>query len=125
MRYFVWEEGRQKSGYRKMRLAHVVFPTWIRERILGFDAYVLDYPEGAEIPEHTDPVEGYRHYRVNCIVRQCESGGEFKGTDTIIDWSWLKVFPSDRPHSVSKIIKGTRRVVSFGICVNRTTRKEL
>lgn len=116
MKWLAWEQGRQNTGYYKMLLAYCKFPAWIRKYVLGFDLYLLWYPEGTEIPEHVDEVKGYRHYRVNVVLKRCKSGGEFQTNHAIIDWSWLKIFPSDQPHSVTKILKGTRCLLSFGIC---------
>ncbi len=117
MKWLHWELGRQNTGYAKMLLAQCKFPKLIGKYVLGFDLYLLKYPAGTEIPEHVDKVANYRHYRVNVILKNAKSGGEFKAAETIVDWRRLKIFPSDKPHSVAKIIEGTRYLLSFGTCL--------
>ena len=48
---FRWQRGRQGTGYDKMLLLTARWP-------LRFDSYLIRYPEGSEIPPHTDPVQG-------------------------------------------------------------------
>ena len=91
--FMKWQEGRQKTGYLKLKL-------------VGFknvDAYILKYPVGSYIPPHTDPVEGKRHYRLNIVL-------------------WGKMFfeprvrffrPDVEMHSVPEVWK-TRYVFSAG-----------
>jgi hypothetical protein len=67
---FRWQHGRQGTGYGKMLLLTA-------RRPLPFDSYLIRYPEGAEIPPHTDPVTIGRHYRLNIILKSSKSGGEF------------------------------------------------
>jgi hypothetical protein len=116
MKWLVWERGRQNSGYYKMLLAYCKFPAYIRKYVWGWDLYLLWYPEGSEIPEHVDTIEGYCHYRINLVLKKCLSGGEFQAQSTILSYSRLKIFRSDQPHSVTKINQGTRCLLSFGIC---------
>ena len=51
---FRWQPGRQGTGYDKMLLFTALWP-------IPFDSYLLRYPEGSEIPPHTDPVQAGRH----------------------------------------------------------------
>jgi hypothetical protein len=67
---FRWQRGRQGTGYDKMLLLTARWP-------LPFDSYLLRYPEGSEIPPHTDPVTTGRHYRLNIVLKSPKSGGEF------------------------------------------------
>jgi hypothetical protein len=55
---FRWQRGRQGTGYDKMLLATASWP-------IPFDSYLIRYPDGSEIPPHTDPVSTGRHYRLN------------------------------------------------------------
>lgn len=58
---FRWRRGRQGTGYDKMLLATATWP-------IRFDSYLIRYPEGSEIPPHTDPVSDGRHYRLNIVL---------------------------------------------------------
>jgi hypothetical protein len=55
---FRWRPGRQGTGYRKMLLAEG--KCW--------DCYLIDYPPGAGVPDHRDPVPGKQHHRLNITV---------------------------------------------------------
>ena len=106
--WFRWRSGRQESGYDKMLLIANPF-------MIPFDCYILRFREGAEIPNHTDPVTDKRHYRLNIIVRKAKKGGEFQCSDPIYENQRIKLFrPDVSSHSVTKVIEGTRYVVSVG-----------
>jgi len=109
---FRWEQGRQQSGYFKMKL--------LESSRLGFDCYLLKYGEGSEIPPHTDPVDGKRHYRANVTLRRAEQGGTFGGGERIVDFGRLVIFRPDLdpPHWVGRIIKGKRLMLSIGWVLN-------
>lgn len=103
-----WRSGRQNSGYEKMLLFANPF-------ILPFDCYLLRYKTGSGVPEHTDPVEDKRHYRLNIVLRKAKEGGEFYCAEPIYNGSRLKLFRPDRsPHSVTPVEKGVRYVLSVG-----------
>ncbi len=106
--WFRWRSGRQESGYEKMLLLANPF-------LLPFDCYLLRFREGAEVPEHTDPVSDKRHYRLNIILRHAKSGGEFVCAEPIYASRRIKLFrPDVTPHSVSRVNAGTRYVLSVG-----------
>lgn len=107
-----WLKGRQNSGYEKMIL-------FINKKVVPFDLHILKYLKGSFVPEHTDYEPGYRHYRLNIILRQPLEGGKFVCQDPIITSRWVNFFRSDRPHSVSKIRDGSRYVFSIGVCIPR------
>lgn len=106
---FTWKQGRQSSGYSKISLLESMWP-------IPFDLYLLKFPEGSQIPEHVDKVdEGFRHYRLNIILKKSLSGGEFMAEQSIINWSRFKFFrPDISKHSVTKVVGGSRYVLSFG-----------
>lgn len=54
-----WQNGRQDSKYQICKL----FSRW------RADAYLIKIPKGVEIPEHTDPVAGKKHFRFNLTLR--------------------------------------------------------
>lgn len=109
---FKWISGRQTSGYFKMLLATSNFP-------IPFDLYFLKFPEGSFIKEHIDPVKsGYKHFRLNIILKKSKIGGEFISEKHIFESSRIKFFrPDIYKHSVTKIEKGNRYVLSFGFLI--------
>lgn len=105
---FRWQQGRQSSGYSKMLLATLRWP-------IKFDAYLLKFPQGSEIAEHTDPVQQGKHYRLNIVLKAAQSGGEFQCENAIINTSRIKLFrPDVSPHSVTRVELGTRYLLSVG-----------
>ena len=103
-----WEIGRQKSGYDKMLLLTGTVP-------VPFDMYVLRFPIESEIKEHTDKVEEGNHYRLNVIIKKAKSGGLFHCSNLLFETNRVKLFrPDVEKHSVSKVIEGTRYVLSIG-----------
>ena len=110
MRWLRWEEGRRKTGYSKMLLARARWP-------FLWDCYVLQFPPGSGAPWHTDEVPGFRHYRINLVVRHAKRGDRFQTDYGLYLSRWLKIFRSDKPHLVQTIEAGTRYVLSIGIAL--------
>lgn len=105
---FRWKPGRQETGYFKMLLLWSKIP-------VPFDIYLLKYPEGAEIPAHTDKVTVGEHYRLNIILKNAKKGGIFVVKNCIFETKRLKFFrPDVSEHSVTKIEQGQRIVFSLG-----------
>lgn len=105
---FRWQSGRQGTGYDKMLLFTLSWP-------LAFDSYLIRYPEGSEIPPHTDPVQLGRHYRLNVILKSPRSGGEFVCANPIYSSRRIKLFRPDAcEHSVTRVEGGSRYVLSLG-----------
>jgi hypothetical protein len=105
---FRWQRGRQGTGYDKMLLFTTRWP-------LPFDSYLIRYPEGSEIPPHTDPVNNGRHYRLNVILKSPNSGGEFICAAPIFASKRIKLFRPDAcEHSVTRVAGGNRYVFSLG-----------
>jgi hypothetical protein len=107
-----WLPGRQGTGYQKRPLLQLWF----------LDAYLLRFPEGSHVPEHTDQVLGCRHWRLNLVLRRALRGGEF-----VCGRAWrlgrLALFrPDTEPHSVTRIDEGTRYVLSLGCALPRRAR---
>jgi hypothetical protein len=101
---WAWKKGRQNTGYDVLTLFSFLF----------IDAHLIYYPAETEIPPHTDKAKG-RHYRINFVIRQAQEGGDFVCLNAFINWKRLKFFrPDEHEHSVTKIIKGSRLVFSFG-----------
>jgi hypothetical protein len=103
-----WQRGRQGSGYDKMLVLTARWP-------LAFDSDLIRYPEGSEIPPHTDPVAAGRHYRLNIILRSPQRGGEFICAAPIFATRRIKLFRPDAcEHSVTSVEGGSRYVLSIG-----------
>jgi len=110
-----WQRGRQGTGYDKMLLLSAPWP-------LPFDIYLIRYPEGSEIPPHTDPVSSGRHYRLNIILKSPRSGGEFVCAQPLFETRRIKLFRPDAcEHSVTRVVGGSRYVFSVGWVLGRKT----
>ena len=108
MKLWRWEKGRQETGYEKFFVLGSKWP-------IPFDFYILRFKEGAEIPPHTDKVTAGNHYRLNVVIKKARSGGEFLCSSPIFESSRVKYFRPDlSEHSVSKVVSGTRYVLSLG-----------
>jgi hypothetical protein len=105
---FRWQVGRQGSGYDKMLLFTAPWP-------VPFDSYLIRYPEGAQVPPHTDPVRAGRHFRLNLILKSPTSGGEFICATPLFSSRRIKFFRPDAcEHSVTRVVGGNRYVLSVG-----------
>lgn len=103
-----WRSGRQGTGYEKMLLLANPY-------LLPFDCYLLRYKQGTGVPEHTDPVDGKRHYRLNVVLKRARHGGEFVCKTPIYEGRRVKLFrPDVSAHSVTAVESGTRYVLSIG-----------
>ena len=110
---FRWQCGRQGTGYDKMLLLTAPWP-------LPFDSCLIRYPEGSEIPPHTDPVTSGRHYRLNVILKSPRSGGEFVCAQPLFQTRRIKLFRPDAcEHSVTRVVGGSRYVFSVGWVLGR------
>lgn len=102
-----WEIGRQKTGYLKKRL--------VESNFLKFDIYLIKYPVKSEIPEHVDEIsDEYEHHRLNIILKKPKLGGEFYLNGIKQKRRINKFRPDIQKHSVTKILKGSRYVLSIG-----------
>ncbi len=100
-----WERGRQGTGYFKMKLLEG--SSW--------DMYLLKFPKDSYIDEHTDPVEGKEHHRINVYLKDDLYGGHFWKNGDIVPAHWFHYFrPDIEPHRVSRVTHTTRYVLSIG-----------
>lgn len=84
-------------------------------RVAAFDSYLMRYPEGSEIPPHTDPVTAGKHYRLNIILKSSRAGGEFVCATPLFATKRIKLFSPDAcEHSVTRIEGGSRYVLLAG-----------
>ncbi|GAC1611356.1 MAG: hypothetical protein NVS3B3_22330 [Aquirhabdus sp.] len=87
---------------------------------LPFDSYIIRYPEGAEILPHIDPVQNGRHYRLNIILKSPRSGGDFICGSPLFATKRIKLFRPDAcEHSVTRVMGGSRYVLSVGWVLGR------
>jgi len=103
-----WMSGRGGGGYSKLPLIEWPF----------MDAYILKYPTGSYLPSHRDPLFVADHYRCNVVLQHADEGGRFICDKTILKVGRLAIFRSDEAtHEVTKVIRGTRLVLSLGLAV--------
>lgn len=103
-----WQKGRQGTGYYKYPIISLPF----------FDCYLLKYKEGSYIPSHRDSITNKRHFRLNIVIQEAIKGGQFVCEKSILSLRRISLFRPDRYyHQVTKIIRGTRYVLSFGFAL--------
>lgn len=110
--WFRWKNGRLNGGYK-------VF-TFFSIPKLDIDLHLIYMPCRSEIPRHLDPVlkKGFEHHRVNIILWRPKDGGHLIGYGLryrrVWPFFWYKFRPDIIEHSVTKIYRGSRLVLSFG-----------
>lgn len=108
MKLWKWQNGRQRGiDYKKFPLWFFTIGKW------GFDAYILKYKEGV-LHEHTDPVEGGEHWRMNIKLQ----GIADFGTKSNNNWKYsrriVNIFrPDIVPHCLLVYYTGCTKL-SFG-----------
>jgi len=117
-RWWRWQAGRQQSGYDKMLLATAHWP-------IPFDLYLLRFNEGSAIPMHVDAVDNGAHYRLNCVLKAAQRGGDFVCDQVIYASSRIKLFrPDIARHAVTRVESGRRYVLSLGWIKNQARSQE-
>ena len=127
-----WQAGRQGTGYDKLDVKES--PTAERlvkrclqalaaggEEPLLWDAWVLRYPVGSEIPAHTDPpLDGMCHVRVNALAVGSAGGVLYvDGAEVPLDHGDAYVFrPDAMKHMVTRVEGNERLVLSVGANVD-------
>lgn len=102
-----WSKGRQGTGYNKICL--------FQSKLLMCDVYLLYYPQGSEIPWHTDEVKSGKHYRLNIMLKKATKGGEFLCEKPIYAKYRTFLFRPDlSEHAVARIDVGWRMMFSVG-----------
>ena len=102
-----WESGRQDatSSIKKLKI-------WSR---WNTDCYLLKFPKGCEVDNHTDPVEGKRHYRLNITIYG--KWNFFKGIyGHIRSMGSFDFFRPDIIEHSANVIEDTM-VISFGLSI--------
>ncbi|MBP9782794.1 MAG: hypothetical protein KBC50_03645 [Candidatus Pacebacteria bacterium] len=84
---------------------------------LQLHADVVDYLEGAYLPRHADllPKLPGEEYRIAIVLKEADSGGVLLADRFIMNTRFLKIFNTRTQHEVTKVEKGTRRVLLLGI----------
>lgn len=104
-----WEQGRQESGYFKMKL--------LESKRFRFDCYLLKFEHGVHVPWHKDPVEGGKHFRLNIYLRKpARGGGSVIAVDRmILETSRFHLFrPDINEHAMSTVNGGPVYMLSIG-----------
>ena len=127
-RAVTFESGRQGTGYDKASLLDVIMAdrlVKIARRALGepllYDAWLLRYPVGSEIPVHTDPpIEGMCHVRLNALALASDGGVLYvDGAELPLDGGDAYLFrPDVMRHMVTKVEANERLVLSVGANVD-------
>lgn len=108
MRLFRWEDGRQRTGYRKLKLLEVTWP-------IKMDMYVLNFAKGVGVVPHTDKVPTGRHYRMNITLVKPKFGGVFFCRNKIVSLGRLVVFrPDVEEHYLTPPATGPLYMLSIG-----------
>lgn len=124
----VFTAGRQGTGYDKLDLLESPTAERLVKKCLKelgdpvlFDAWLLRYPVGSEIPSHTDPpIPGMCHIRINALALTSSGGVLYvDGAELSLDGGDAYVFrPDVMRHMVTKVEKNERLVLSVGANVD-------
>ena len=119
-----FEPGRLDTGYEKKNvLEHLACERLIKRAVkeLGdpvlFDAWLLRYPVGSEIPAHVDPpIDGLSHVRLNALVLAGQGGLLYlDGAEAPLDEGEALLFrPDVVRHQVTRVERNPRLVFSVG-----------
>lgn len=104
-----WAEGRQGTGYKKLKL--------FESKKLHCDVYLLYYPVGSSIPKHVDPVDSKEHYRVNVVLNNAKRGGAlviYQGNLMVKNQRFVYFRPDVAEHEVTMVLRGYRLILSIG-----------
>lgn len=113
-----WQKGRQEGSYSKLLL----IPIWL-SKFLNADAYLLNFPDGCSVIKHKDPVaEGYRHFRLNIIVKRSKNPRDkMYILGPVYRWWRFEVFSPDRYFHGLQPITGNMLMLSFGVRIKTNT----
>jgi hypothetical protein len=127
-RTVTWEPGRQGTGYDKASLLDSIMAERLVKRCLKelhdpvlFDAWLLRYPVGTDIPAHIDPpIEGMCHVRINAVALAGQGGVLYvDGAEIPLDTGDAYVFrPDVMKHMVTAVERNERLVLSVGANVD-------
>ncbi|MCM0612950.1 2OG-Fe(II) oxygenase [Marinobacter sediminum] len=93
----------------------------VKTRILfrskRLNIYLVRYPEGHKVGPHLDMISHGSLYKLNCVLAQPKSGGEFVCEKNIFNLFGRVVLfrPDLYQHQVSRIERGNRWLLSFAL----------
>jgi len=96
---FRWGDGRLSGSYKKLKLLHTIW----------FDTYLIKFYRGYHLPIHIDPIRGYKHYRLNILLK----GEDAYIGEYIFKWGRIIVFEASLPHGTTTLSKD-RLLLSIG-----------
>lgn len=102
-----WEQGRQGTGYRKMRLFQGA----------RSDVYLLWFPQYSRVPLHQDPVAGKSHLRLNITLWKAGAGGEFVGEPAYRFGRFTLFRPDLVWHALTTVSQGDLFMLSIGVAL--------
>jgi hypothetical protein len=115
MKFLRWEKGRQVGSYSKLAL----IPYWL-SRLIHSDAYLLYFPDGCSVIKHKDPVaEGYKHYRMNLVIKRPTKGGRMYCLGSVKRFGPLEIFRPDLYEHGLEPITGSMLMLSFGCRIKK------
>ena len=84
---------------------------------IRFAINVVTYKEGHRVLEHNDPMGSGRYFKFNVVLKKPELGGQFWAEKVIFNlFNRIYFFRPDKyMHSVSKIEKGERKLLSIAL----------
>lgn len=123
-----WQPGSKGTGYQKLDLMGDVATTRLVRRALDalggpviFDAWLMRYPVGSEVPAHTDPSPpGLCHVRLYALAL-ASVGGLFyvDGEEVPLDDGDAVAFRADlQRHQLTPVERNERLVLSVGAHVD-------
>ena len=82
-----------------------------------FAINVVTYKEGHSVLEHNDPMGRGRYFKFNVVLKKPKRGGQFWAEKVIFNlFNRIYFFRPDKyMHSVSKIEKGERKLLSIAL----------
>jgi hypothetical protein len=79
------------------------------------DIHLIKVPTGAHVPRHTDVVPGYKHHRLNVVLRKPLEGGQLKSWKALSTWGRFTWFRPDLyEHHVTEVTSGSLLILSIG-----------
>ena len=102
-----WQQGRLNANYQKLVICNFGF----------FDINLIKILTGTQIPWHTDPIIGKRHYRLNIDLVKPKVGGHFIGKSL---WKLPRITlirPDIHLHKVTEVFKGHSLILSIGVAI--------
>lgn len=94
----------------------------INKAIVSFKRFsinVVTYHEGHHVLKHNDPMGEGRYFKFNVVLKKPQKGGHFFAEKVIFNLFDRVYFfrPDKYMHSVSKIEKGQRALLSIAVLV--------